>query len=473
MTESSTTAARINPEHKIPTGLCPPDEATRPDVSYSKVIREDPVAPPDTLLENTELRLGSGPIPASRYYSREFHDLERERLWPKVWQFACWGYDICNPGDVYVYRIIDRSVLIVRQPDGSLKALINACLHRGRELCEQSGRVNQLRCPYHSFTWNLDGSLKWTPSKWDFPQVTPDNFRLPEIRIEEWNGFVFVNFDPNAPPLTHYMGRMVKDWERWQFDKRYKAVHVRKRINCNWKTCQDAFIEGFHSYSSHPQFIPTVPDDCGQQDVFSDEPHYSRMMHPVGIPSPRLRPIPTDQQNFEALCRNFLPEAIGTEEGKLKAEESVRGGIARIARKAYMKNFGVDTSWLSTTEEIDPIAYFIFPNLMPWPSMSFPLVYHFRPESAPDWCTWDTMLLVPFSGPRPPSAPIIQIGPDDSFAKVAALGSLGLVLQQDAQHLPAVQRGMKNLRDGLVSPSEYSEVRIRHYHKTLEAYLNI
>ena len=447
-----------------------PPEPVRPVITAATVRGEDAIPPPDILAES-DVRLGTAPIPASRYYSRSYFELEKERLWPKVWQFACWGQDIPNPGDIHVYRILDRSVLIVRQRDGTLKAFHNACLHRGREICEQHGQRSELKCPYHFFTWDLAGALKWMPTKWDFPQVDDAQFRLPEVRLEEWNGFVFVNFDREAIPLRQYMGRMASEWARWDFSDRYKAMHVEKRIRCNWKTAIDAFIEGFHSFASHPQYLASSPDDCSQQDVYADEPHVSRYQAIIGVPSPRMDPQPSPQECFENVCGLVLPEAIGTEEGRLQPGENVRAGLTRIYRTFYNQAYGLDTTGMSTTELIDQVAYYIFPNTMPWPTLSYPLFYRMLPDpDDPEWCTWETMLFVPFKGERPASAPVLKLGPDDSFEDFG-LGEVGTLFQQDAEQLPAVQRGMHNLVNGQLTLTEYLELRIRHYHQTLGQYL--
>ena len=445
-------------------------EPIKPHLTVQSVRLND-ASPAPALLEESDLRLGTKPIPASRYYSRAYFELEKEKLWPKVWQFACWGQDIPNPGDVHVYRILDRSVLIVRQRDGSLKAFHNACLHRGREICEDHGHRTELKCPYHFFTWNLAGTLRWFPSKWDFPQIKEEKFSLPEVRMEEWNGFVFVNFDQDAIPLHQYMGRMTGDWAHWDFSNRYKAMHVEKRIRCNWKTAIDAFIEGFHSFASHPQYLSSSPDDCSQQDVYADEPHISRYQAIIGVPSPRMDPPPSPQETFENVCRLVLPEAIGTEEGRLQPGEDARAGLARIYRRFYDKAYGLDTAAMSTTELIDQVAYYVFPNTMPWPTLSYPLFYRMLPDPEdPEWCTWETMLFVPFKGERPPSAPTLKLGPDGSFEDFG-LGEVGVLFQQDAEQLPAVQRGMHNLDKGLLTLTEYLEIRIRHYHQTLDRYL--
>jgi phenylpropionate dioxygenase-like ring-hydroxylating dioxygenase large terminal subunit len=472
MADPTRPATRVSGEEEVATY---PPELVRFDVTVETVRRDDAIPPPAALAEQSDLRLGTGPIPAARYFSREYFELEKERLWPRVWQFACWGYDIPNPGDVHVYRILDRSVLIVRQRDGSLKAFHNACLHRGREICERSGHRAQLKCPFHFFTWSLAGELKWVPSKWDFPQIDEARFRLPEVRLEEWNGFVFINFDQDAMPLARYIGRMARDWERWDFSNRFKAVHVVKRIRCNWKTAQDIFIEGFHSFASHPQYAVSSPEDSSQLDVYADEPHTSRFQTVIGVPAPRLNPQPTPDEVFDSVCNvalpEMLPEAIGTEEARLQPGETARAGIERIYRRAYGRNFGMDTSGMTTTEVVDPIAYFIFPNTMPWPSLAFPLFYRLLPDAEdPEWCTWETMMFTPFKGERPPSAPIIHLGPEDSFEDIG-LGAMGLLFQQDANQLPAIQRGMHNLVDCVLNIGEYHEIRIRHYHRTLDQYL--
>jgi nitrite reductase/ring-hydroxylating ferredoxin subunit len=447
-------------------------EDEHPALFMHDVLAQDQIKGPAHLFENSGKILTPTPVPALRYSDPEWARLEKEKVWSKVWQMGCWGEDIPNPGDIHVYRILDRSVLIVRQRDGSVKAFVNACLHRGRELCEEHGHQSELKCPYHFFTWGLEGQLKWVPSKWDFPQVDEAKFGLPEVRVEEWNGFYFINFDQDAPSLADYMGkRFVDHWKSWDFSKRYKAVHVEKHINCNWKTGQDAFIEGFHAFASHSQGAVYSSEDCGQVDIFDDAPHMSRMILPLGIPSHRLDPSPTDGDVFEMIAGAMLPKSIGEPGDTLQEGENLRRGIARVARRKMAKDWGIDATGLSETEALDAISYFMFPNFMPWGGLAYPLVYRFRPGKDPDWCIWETMLFHPYEGERPPSCEKVVLGPDDPMLDVAALGGLALVLHQDAVQLPAVQRGMKQMPGDALAVSEYQEMRIRHYHRLLEDYI--
>ena len=173
-----------------------------------------------------------------------------------------------------------------------------------------------------------------------------------------------------------------------------------------------------------------------------------------------------DTQEILELFRDLL-----TSEGELQPGESVRAGLARIYRRFYDKAYGVDSTGMSTAELIDQVAYYIFPNTMPWPTLSYPLFYRMLPDpDDPEWCSWETMLFVPFKGERPPSAPVLKLGPDDSFEDFG-LGEVGTLFQQDAEQLPAVQRGMHNLVNDRLTLTEYLEIRIRHYHQTLDTYL--
>ena len=110
-------------------------------------------------------------IPKQRYYDQKFYDLECERLWPRVWQMACREEDIPEVGDHVNYEIAGMDVIIVRNEGGVIKAFRNVCMHRGRKLKEFNGRDEELRCAFHGIAWNLDGTLKQVPCKWDFPQV--------------------------------------------------------------------------------------------------------------------------------------------------------------------------------------------------------------------------------------------------------------------------------------------------------------
>lgn len=440
------------------------------------ILRGDSEPPEATLLESTEHSVGTEPMDASCYHSREWHDLEVDKVWPKVWQFAAWSFDIPNPGDIAVYRNVGRSVLIIRQRDGSIRAFQNSCLHRGRELCTEAVQhQSELRCPFHGFTWKLDGDLKWIPSAWDFPQLKGVDFKLPQVRCEMWNGFVFINFDADAPSLHDYLGKMVEQFAAsptWDFSNRYMAVNVAKHMNLNWKVCMEAFIESFHVTSSHPQLLSMSADTVTQYDVWPDEPHFNRMITPIGVASTNLKPAPTDTELVDNFIQTYLPDLAGTPEGLLQPGESAREALNRLTRDVLGVRMNVDLQNMPPSWLLDAVEYFVFPNFMIWPTFGAPIVYRFRPGGTPDTCVWETMLFLPFDGERPPSGPVIVQKAEESLADIPALGFLGPVLQQDVENLESVQRGIKASLTQKVMLSEYQEVRIRHYHQTLQSYID-
>lgn len=451
----------------------PPLNVDGPTVNIQAILRADPIPTPRTLLDPPNYVPEMKPVEISRYFSQAFHKLEIEKMWSKVWQYAGWSHDIPNAGDTIVYRNVGQSVVVTRQRDGSLKAFRNSCLHRGIELCREDTTQDQFRCPYHAFTWGLDGSCKWLPAAWDFPQIDREKFTLPEVRVDEWNGFIFINMDDDARPLREYLGKMVDQWEDsgWDFSNRYRAVTVLKEMNCNWKAVLDAFIETLHVYATHPEAGFLTPDTDNQYDVWPDEPHFNRFHSINGFASPNLDPAPTEQEVLDAYTSVYLPEAYGAPEGVLGSDETARAALARLARKTYKERLGLDVDDMPVTEVLDGTEYMVFPNFIIWPSLANPLGYRFRPGKTPDTCTWETFIFLPFKGERPASGPVITLEEDQSFSDIAELGYVGPILQQDAVNLKYMQDGLKANASGEMVLARYQESRIRHYHQVIDDYL--
>ena len=143
-------------------------------------------------------------IPAKRYYDEQFFKLEQELLWPHVWQMACRLEQITEIGDYVEYRILDKSVIVVRTSSG-VKAFHNACRHRGVELvsghgnCKKQGFV----CPFHGWRFNMDGESTFVFGKKIFSEKSLEQAELNLVpcRVELWGGCAFINFDDDAPSL--------------------------------------------------------------------------------------------------------------------------------------------------------------------------------------------------------------------------------------------------------------------------------
>ena len=230
-----------------------PGEAREQGPSLRDELLRDPTPPPSPLLEESYEFLGDEDISFENYTSPDVAQAEYEKLWSKVWQWACHVDHIPQPGDYFVYDIGDLSSLIVRTENGEIKAYFNSCMHRGTQLKQPGtcGFSKELRCPFHGWTWSLEGQLVDLPQAWDFPHVTAESHQLPEMPVDIWEGFVFINFDQDAKPLNEYLGVLPQHWEEWGLSQRYIETHVRKHLPCNWKAAAEAFIEAYHVRETH------------------------------------------------------------------------------------------------------------------------------------------------------------------------------------------------------------------------------
>ena len=449
-----------------------PGEARSPGLSYQDLLDRDTRPVPDVLRWQSWEFMGDHDVPVSRYTSREFHELEKEKLWKRVWQMACREEDIPNVGDTLVYDICDMSVLVVRAQDNSIRAHVNACLHRGRLLREIDGNVNELRCAFHGFCWNLDGSLKQVPCDWDFPHVDKekDEWHLPEVKVGLWGGFVFVNMDPNCEPFESFLGDFAWHFEKWPLEKRYKSVHVARIFPCNWKVVQDAFSEAFHVVATHPQLLAGIGDANSQYDW---KGNYSRAITPNGTPSPHIKWTPTEQEMFDAMSDRRLDEPPLVPVGDGMTARSTAGAVGRPSLAPVIGTEAAEA--LSDAELSDSIYYTLFPNFHPWGAYNR-ICYRFRPyEDRHDMSVMECMFLEPYdeSKPKPPAVPIHWLGPDDDWAeKAPELGMLARVFNQDTYNLPKVQRGLRTMTKPGVTLANYQETKIRHFHMLLSRWID-
>jgi phenylpropionate dioxygenase-like ring-hydroxylating dioxygenase large terminal subunit len=430
-------------------------------LSYQELLRGDSRTVPDILREESPAKLDDVRVPIERYTSRAFHDLEIEKVWRRVWQMACREEDLPEAGDHLVYEVGPISLLLVRGETGEIKAFHNACLHRGRKLRTGPGSSAELRCPVHGWTWALDGSLREVPCRWDFPDVRPEEQRLPQARVGSWGGFVFVNPDPDAAPLSEHLGDLPRHFERWPLEERYKEAHVAKPLPCNWKVAQEAFMEAYHVVGTHPQLLPGIGDTNSQYDVWDT---FSRAITPNMTPSPHMRDTPSEQAMLDTMTGRSLDQVpmVQVPEGRTARE------TLALSARMQLQAFVPGVTDLSDAELCDSFYYTVFPNFHPWGAYN-KLVYRFRPfENDPDRCVMEVMYLAPFRGKRPRAAPVHWLSEDEDWTKAPELGFLARVFNQDTMNLGQVQSGLHASVREHVQLGRYQESKIRHFHALLE-----
>jgi len=453
--------------------LTPEQIAARaPADTFQDLLDKEKVDVPAALRDSTETYLGSEDLPIERYISQEFFDLEVEKVWRKTWQATCRVNQLRNAGDYYVYDIVNDSILLTRTEAGEIKAYHNSCLHRGRSLKRGSGNSTNLRCPYHGWSWNLDGSFDNAPCQWDFPHVKPEENALPEVKVATWGGWVFINMDEDAPSLEEYMGILPGHMAQWKHDLRYVSLHIEKVIACNWKAAYEAFIESYHAIATHPQLMPFQAIDNSQYDVWGD--HVSRTITAYGDKNPSHADQFTEQDTM-----NGMMKLIGVEDVPQVPEGmTARELYAQMNLPVANEQAGEDFSDRATMSELmDSTLYSLFPNFAPWAGHGTVITYRHRPNGDDvDSCIMEIFLLTRYpEGEEPPAdAAPFKLTIDQPFSEAAVVMGEGFanVFNQDGANLPQVQKGMKASKKGTVSLANYQEVRIRHFHQTLDKYMN-
>src|SRR5258708_2118602 len=176
-------------------------------------------------------------IPARWYTDPAFLKLEQERIFARTWQPAGYISSVANPGDYFACEIQGEPIVVARAKDGILRAFSNVCRHRASLIAEGSGSAGVLRCPYHAWTYELNGKLLATPEFEGVENWERSHICLPQYRVETWGPFVFVNQYPNALPLAEVWGEIPR--QAAEFGCSIEQLRLSERrdyiVNCNWK----------------------------------------------------------------------------------------------------------------------------------------------------------------------------------------------------------------------------------------------
>ena len=449
-----------------------------PGISWTELMKLDAKPVPECLTQESYTYRGSDPIAADRYTSAEFEKRENQKMWPNVWQFAAREEDIPETGDYIVYENAGRSYLVSRQKDGSVKALHNVCLHRGRKLRTTNGTADKFQCPFHGFTWNTDGSLKQIPCRWDFGHLTDSKMKLPEAQVGRWGGYIFVKENPGGPTLDQFLAPLPDHFKRWKHEECTTAIWVAKIVPANWKATMEAFMEAWHTLVTHPQLLPFTGDCNAAYWTWGDNVNVNLV--PFGVMSPHVDPKGKHEQwivdqfiKFNGRSAENYDESKDAFAVKVPPGKTARLALGEAMRESYSKSFGRDHSHATDAELLDGLVYNVFPNFAPWGGYMPNIVYRFRPWKDADHCLMEVRILtrVPPGQPIPHSVPMKMLTEQQLWTDAPELGVLGAVFEQDMANLPYVQDGLKLSKTGEVNLGDYQEIRIRQFHQTIDKYL--
>ena len=420
---------------------------------------------------------GTRKVDASRYHDPDFARQEWERMWTRVWLIAGRVSDIPHVGDWFKFDVGTQSFIIVRAEDGAagIRAFHNVCHHRGNRLVMADfGHAESFTCAFHSWQWNIDGSLNRITDRDTFrgPLIS-DNPALSPVHTDQWGGFVFINMDP-APSQTlrEFMGSLPAQLAPFHFEDMVVVKDVQTWWPANWKVALDAFLESYHVHAIHSEILPFYDDYYQQWDLL--ENGMSRMLMEFATVSPRLE----DQDSINDGLKMMLEDAGMDPDGFKGSAAEVRKAIQRHKIPAYAKA-GKWFDGLVENQATDDWAYFIFPNVTLNIHPEGFLFQRFRPDRKnPEGFIYDVqVILQPVEDAKPPVYMGVEDGTDCSGATRPERQhirhgepGLGFVLQQDSVLVPVVQQGLRSRAFKGARFSE-QEQRLRHFHAELDRYV--
>ncbi|GAB3615932.1 aromatic ring-hydroxylating dioxygenase subunit alpha [Okibacterium endophyticum] len=206
-------------------------------------------------------------LPAYLYSDASVYELERELIFRKGWLYVGLAENLQKAGDYFTAELGDIPIVVTRDTDGTVRGIVNACLHRLHPIASGEGCSRLLQCKYHGWTYGLDGALKTAPRSQHEPDFDRASMKLPTVRIEAFGAFLFGNADPDAPPLMDYLGeapelvtKLALDFSGWNH-----AGSYRYEVDANWKLFMENSLECYHcDLVHHDTFataIATGPED--------------------------------------------------------------------------------------------------------------------------------------------------------------------------------------------------------------------
>ena len=220
-------------------------------------------------------------LPAWSFFNSEMFEAEKDLFFRRHWQLICHSNDIPNVGDFITWNLIGERALVIRGKDGKIRAFHNLCKHRGsRVIADDAGTCKStITCPFHGWTYNLDGTLRGASRPSSLPKLDPIEYGLPHLEMDIWNGFIFVRFQPGPQPaLSDTLKKFdseISQYELFDLEPTGDGFWT-EEIDANWKCVRDVDNEGYHVPMAHPGLY----DLFGQN--YYDEPIAGGLSRSVG-----------------------------------------------------------------------------------------------------------------------------------------------------------------------------------------------
>lgn len=421
-------------------------------------------------------------LDAARYTSASFMRREWEAIWTRSWLLAGLECDVRETGDYFVFEIGLESIIVIRTESGGLAACYNACQHRGnRIVTNERGSMDSIACPYHGWTYGLDGSLQHVPDADRFSQGLPcDRLSLKQVKVEVWAGLVWINMDSEAGPLSEFLGLVIPQLAPYRFERMVLVQDQTVCLDTNWKTAIDNFNEQYHVDFIHPQHASFV--DCcnavnelwpfGHRRVLVEgyvtNPRYGVLRDVPPILASQMRPLGLDPDAFH-----------GNVAGVRRAVQVAKREVARL--------LGADYSGFSDDQLSDVLQYDLFPNVIMTIRPESLWIMRPRPHPTdPDKCFFDKWSLsIAIEGndlrglsllrnpagraPSPSERPEREVFTREDVLE--GRNSMTITIDQDIHYLNDMQAGLHS-RGFDRAWLNQDESRVQHFHDWVDMWMS-
>jgi Rieske 2Fe-2S family protein len=211
---------------------------------------------------------GAKTLPQHYFVSPEIFEEEQEKIFSRQWVLAGHQSQIGEAGNYFTADIAGESLIVVRDKGGQIRGFFNVCRHRGSRLIEnRNGQSQGIQCPYHAWTYALDGRLLGAPQMDDVPGFDKTNYSLHAVNLAVWEGFIFVNLMDSPNSLKQWFAPLAGKFSRWNLSALQSAKRVEYEVRANWKLIFQNYSECYHCAGVHPELSKISPHDSAENDL--------------------------------------------------------------------------------------------------------------------------------------------------------------------------------------------------------------
>jgi Rieske 2Fe-2S family protein len=197
---------------------------------------------------------GATTLPAAYYVDADYFTREMTALFGRMWICAGRAEQVERPGEFFVREVLGESVIVTRAPSGRVHAFYNVCRHRGTKLCtEHEGTfAGSIQCPYHAWTYDLEGRLIGAPHMDEVPHFRKDEYPLHQVHADVWDGHIFLNFSREPQPLMEQLADLPSKFKQWRMEDLRLGRRIVYDVRANWKLLIQNYNECLHCPNLHP-----------------------------------------------------------------------------------------------------------------------------------------------------------------------------------------------------------------------------